>query len=196
MSAEQGRLPSGVPFEIRPVERADASGLLTLEQALAEEGEGTVRDPSELPGDEASMLRELDPFLDPAPSRAPGRRLVARALEAGTVPVLAAGELLRLGPARVRHVGLLSVGVHASVRRQGLGRLLVEALASWSFASGLLRVELHVRADNAAALGLYAACGFELEGRKRGFVREADGMLVDGLMMARLAPGASQLKRE
>lgn len=52
---------------------------------------------------------------------------------------------------------------------------------------GLVRVELHVNADNDRAVRLYERFGFEKEGRLRAnFVRE--GAYVDSFVMARLRP--------
>ena len=52
---------------------------------------------------------------------------------------------------------------------------------------GVLRIELTVYVDNAAAIALYRKFGFETEGRHRGYALR-DGRYVDALAMARLHP--------
>ena len=53
--------------------------------------------------------------------------------------------------------------------------------------SPLLRLELTVYTDNAAALRLYRKFGFDIEGTHRGFALR-DGVFVDAYAMARLHP--------
>ena len=52
---------------------------------------------------------------------------------------------------------------------------------------GVTRVELSVYTDNAPAIALYRRHGFEVEGTQRASVLR-EGVLIDVLMMARLAP--------
>lgn len=51
----------------------------------------------------------------------------------------------------------------------------------------LLRLELNVYANNAAAIGLYERLGFTLAGRMAACAMQ-DGICVDSLAMARLHP--------
>lgn len=53
--------------------------------------------------------------------------------------------------------------VQEDARRSGLGRALVEAAVERARERGCKRIELDVNEDNAAALALYASCGFLLE---------------------------------
>jgi len=84
----------------------------------------------------------------------------------------------------LRHSGVLGMGVAASHRGQGLGSALLRATLEAAFARGITRVELVVRADNAAAIALYERHGFELEGRLRDYMI-VDGAAYDALAMAR-----------
>jgi len=79
---------------------------------------------------------------------------------------------------------ILSVGVAPARRRHGHGRHLVEAVAAR--APGPLLLE--VAADNAAARALYAAAGFAVRGRRRGYYRRRSGP-ADALVLARPIPG-------
>ena len=76
---------------------------------------------------------------------------------------------------------ILTLAVTPLVRRNGAGRALVEAAAAIAAARGADSLFLEVAATNAAALGLYAASGFETAGLRRAYY--ADG--ADALVMRR-----------
>lgn len=86
-----------------------------------------------------------------------------------------------------RHVGLLGIGVVAGWRRRGIGNALINAALARAAQAGFLRIELSVRADNAAAIALYRKHGFVQEGLKRFAVRVPDGF-EDVVIMARVSP--------
>ncbi len=85
----------------------------------------------------------------------------------------------------VQHVATLGMSVRADARGQGVGTALLEAALEWTAEAGLTRVELSVYARNAPAIALYEKHGFQLEGRRRHFIREGDAYL-DDLVMARV----------
>lgn len=89
---------------------------------------------------------------------------------------------------RRSHVGAIGMGVHDDFQRRGIGRALLRALLGvaddWL---GLVRLELEVNVDNEAAIALYRAAGFAVEGRARQSVLRA-GAYVDCFTMARLKP--------
>ena len=94
-----------------------------------------------------------------------------------------------VGPAvRRRHAMTLGICVAPEAQGQGVGSALMAALCThadrWL---GVLRLELTVYTDNAAALRLYRKFGFEIEGTHRGFALR-DGVFVDAYAMARLHP--------
>jgi ribosomal protein S18 acetylase RimI-like enzyme len=84
----------------------------------------------------------------------------------------------------LRHSGVLGMGVAATHRGRGVGSALLRATLQAASARGITRVELVVRADNAAAIALYERHGFELEGRLRDYLF-IDGRAFDALQMAR-----------
>jgi ribosomal protein S18 acetylase RimI-like enzyme len=86
----------------------------------------------------------------------------------------------------LRHSGVLGMGVAAPHRGHGVGSALLRATLEAASARGITRVELVVRADNAAAIRLYDNHGFELEGRLRDYMI-VDGRAYDALQMARCA---------
>ena len=93
------------------------------------------------------------------------------------------------GPAlRRRHVVAIGLSVVSDAQRQGVGTALMQALCDYADRwMGVLRIELTVYVDNAAAIALYRKFGFETEGRHRGYALR-DGRYVDAFAMARLHP--------
>jgi ribosomal protein S18 acetylase RimI-like enzyme len=85
----------------------------------------------------------------------------------------------------LRHSGTLGMGVAASHRGQGLGRRLLAITVETAIARGVTRIELIVRADNAAAIALYRRFDFQIEGVLRHYLRVNDSY-YDALLMARL----------
>ena len=79
---------------------------------------------------------------------------------------------------------ILTLAVDPAVRQRGLGRALVEAAAGTALVAGAETMWLEVAHDNAPALALYAAAGFEEVGRRRGYYPRADGA-VDALTLRR-----------
>ncbi len=78
---------------------------------------------------------------------------------------------------------LLTLAVHPGARRQGQGRtLLVQGLEEMR-AQGARACFLEVAADNAPACALYAAHGFELQGRRPGYYCAPGAAPVDALLM-------------
>ena len=66
--------------------------------------------------------------------------------------------------------------------------LLVKAVTRFAFRSlGLHRVEAACCTDNDASARLLVKAGFQLEGRRRSFIRAANGEFLDDLVMARIS---------
>lgn len=88
------------------------------------------------------------------------------------------------GQARA-HVGSLGMGVVSSARGRGIGSALLRAAVEAAWASGLTRIELSVRCDNAKAKALYERHGFATEGLlRRAF--KLDGKYFDAVAMTLL----------
>lgn len=75
---------------------------------------------------------------------------------------------------------ILSLGVHPSARRRGLGMRLLRRLGRAAAARGARVVFLEVRVDNAPAIALYQQAGFETVGRRPRYYQPGD---VDALLM-------------
>ena len=131
-------------------------------------------------------------FLD-APPLASVRRFVLNGLRNGMTQFVAVddGRVVAwcdVSPKThetLRHSGVLGMGVAASHRGRGVGSALLQATLAAATSKGIRRIELVVRADNAAAIALYERRGFELEGRLRDYL-VVDGRAYDALQMARL----------
>jgi RimJ/RimL family protein N-acetyltransferase len=85
----------------------------------------------------------------------------------------------------VQHVATLGMSVKHAHRRKGVGKALLDAALEWAPSAGIKRIELYVYARNAPAIALYEACGFQVEGTRRGFIKEGDAYL-DDVVMGRL----------
>jgi ribosomal protein S18 acetylase RimI-like enzyme len=94
----------------------------------------------------------------------------------------------------VAHRGRVGMGVHPDYRGRGLGTRLLSACLTKATAQGMTRIELEVRADNEAAIGLYRKLGFTEEGRMRRGMR-FDEVYFDTLRMARLVDTAAPAPR-
>jgi RimJ/RimL family protein N-acetyltransferase len=82
--------------------------------------------------------------------------------------------------------GVLSLGmaIVAAARGRGGGRALLGAVQEHARSCGAHKISLEVWTDNARAIALYAAGGFEVEGLRRDHYRRRDGRLRSTLIMA------------
>ena len=85
---------------------------------------------------------------------------------------------------RIRHVLYLVLGVLPAYGHHGIGTELLGAVERWGLAHGICRLELTVVRKNAPAIGLYAKCGFQVEGVRHDSIRIEDS-LCDELYMAK-----------
>ena len=78
---------------------------------------------------------------------------------------------------------ILTLSVDPAHRRRGIGRRLVTALFEAVRAAGATALLLEVESTNYAAQALYAAAGFEANGRRPGYYRAPNGQRHDALLM-------------
>ncbi len=79
---------------------------------------------------------------------------------------------------------VIELGVRASVRRQGIGRHLLEQGLRLANQNGVKRVMLDVQINNKAAYKLYRSAGFELVGKRPNYYqREKES--IDALILER-----------
>jgi ribosomal-protein-alanine N-acetyltransferase len=75
-----------------------------------------------------------------------------------------------------------NVAVAPAQRRRGVARALLGALERRAREKGLAFLTLEVRAGNAAAIALYAGCGYETVGRRKNYYEKP---AEDALLMTR-----------
>lgn len=90
-----------------------------------------------------------------------------------------------LGRAVLDEAELLTLAVAPPLHRRGLGRACLIAFEAEARRRGAATSHLEVAADNAPAIGLYAAGGYRQTGRRPGYYRAADGRVCDAVLMAR-----------
>ncbi len=73
-----------------------------------------------------------------------------------------------------------TIGVAREAQGRGIGRMLLTALVDGARDAGATALLLEVRADNASAIGLYTAFGFERIGVRRRYYQPGD---IDALVM-------------
>lgn len=119
---------------------------------------------------------------------APGKTDLLLVAEVGGEVVGNAGLHAASAAVRRRHVGSIGMAVSPSAQRRGVGSALMVSLLDYADNwAHMLRVELEVYTDNAAAIALYRRFGFEIEGTHRCDTLR-DGRFVDSHTMARLHP--------
>ena len=77
-----------------------------------------------------------------------------------------------------------TVAVAVEEQGRGTGRRLLGALIDRARARGARILHLEVRADNAAAIGLYQAMGFAADGRRRDYYGRGHDALLMSLRIA------------
>ncbi len=164
-------------FRIRPADASDAEQLARLADAVSSEPEGwliSIAGEWRSAADERRYLKALRRYPHAAV-------FVAEWEDGSIVGRLSVGRDPHPSSAHVADVGLM---VAKGVRRQGVGRALLEAAVAWARPAGIRKLELHVFPWNEAGIGLYEAVGFEREGYRKQQYRRGDGEYVDAILMA------------
>ncbi|WP_058834985.1 GNAT family N-acetyltransferase [Luteimonas abyssi] len=168
-----------VRLRVRHAEPTDAAGLHAL-FSQAEAYGATLQPP--FPSQAAWAKQLADPPRHVV-------QLVAEADPSGTPDIVGAAGFEVFQNPRRRHVANIGMAVARDRWRQGIGtQLLQAAIDTAERWHGVRRLELEVYADNTAAIALYERHGFAREGLACGYALR-DGVYVDVVLMARLAPG-------
>jgi L-phenylalanine/L-methionine N-acetyltransferase len=167
-------------IKIRSAEPEDAPAISAL---LGEPGvyEGLLQTPYAPNASRLEYHQKVEPLAC---------RLVAVAGD----QIVGVASLHVLGPGlRRMHVRGLGIGVATAWQGRGVGRKLLAALLDWADNwANVLRVELHVHADNGRAKALYQSMGFVEEGLHRAYSLK-NGRYVDTFSMARLHPNPPRI---
>ena len=84
----------------------------------------------------------------------------------------------------VQEAHLLNITVDPNYQRQGWGRLMLDALATWSRGQGAQWLWLEVRASNERAQRLYAHYGYRRVGQRKAYYPAAHGRREDAIVMS------------
>ena len=86
---------------------------------------------------------------------------------------------------RLRHTGLIGMGMLKDYRSKGLGTLLLQTAVKWSRKNPIVeKLWLQIIADNAPAIELYKKMGFVEEGRQKNFIKVSNEKYSDNIVMA------------
>ena len=180
-------LRDGHEYLLRTLRDEDSAAMRALERDLIAAQEGVVKYEDEL-ADEETYAAQLK-------KRSEAKGALQIVAERDGV-IVGEASLTRFPLRMLRHVGLLGLGVHPEAQGVGLGRALFESMIDWARAQTgderILRLELYTRADNHRAIKLYQSLGFVIEGTRRGFIKQADGSLLDDFVMGLLLSPAQQ----
>lgn len=166
-------------ISVREATPADAAALLAHLKALA--AEPGINIP--LAPDEITTTLDQEKSLLASIAEAPNAIMLVAEADDALVGEL---SLRAISPRRaVCHVATLGMSVKHGWRGKGIGRMLMAAALEWAPTAGIKRIELYVYERNEPALELYKSFGFEIEGKRKQFIREGDTYL-DDYVMARL----------
>jgi RimJ/RimL family protein N-acetyltransferase len=164
-------------MQIRSATTADATALWEAEVKTARTPGRLASRPDEL---------KLSAFTSKIDQLAPeGSYVVAVENKTEGETIVGHAFLDRLPHAALHHVVHLTMVVHPGHTGRGIGTALLKHLQDWTTRDpNTLKIELRVRATNAAAIKLYQRAGFVEEGRNIRRIRLPDGGFVDDIMMA------------
>ena len=97
-----------------------------------------------------------------------------------------------LRPTAVEGVWGLGTWLLPGFRGRGHGRKLLDATLAAAVRLGVRKISLEAFTDNTAAIALYSAAGFEVEGTKRDHYPREDGTIKSAVMMAWFAPAGGR----
>lgn len=84
------------------------------------------------------------------------------------------------------HTGWIGMAIEESWRGKGVGTFLMEELINWSKGNEYVKVLwLQAYLNNKAGIGLYEKMGFIETGIQKGMYQEANGELIDSIMMTK-----------
>ena len=78
---------------------------------------------------------------------------------------------------------LLTIAVHPSARKNGIGRRLLDGVLAAAKADGCEEIHLEVVVDNAAAIALYERAGFTRSGVRKEYYSGPKGQKSSALLM-------------
>lgn len=173
--------PPKSPVRLRPLLESDLGRVMELEPLLFGAGAwslGTYRE--ELTTTGRTYVAAVVPGADGEQPGTDGERPGVATVMPGVEGPDAGDERLvgYAGLATGEEAQVMTVGVDAEHRRQGIGARLVGALVEAARTGGARTVLLEVRASDDGAQQLYARAGFVPIGRRRRYYRDGEDAVV------------------
>ena len=119
-------------------------------------------------------------FVTPRPWSAAN---ITATLDSAFAFVLSEPQGFLLGRAVAGEAELLTLAVAPEARNRGIGGRLVTAFLAEAMSRGAESAFLEVSAANLPAQRLYAAKGFELQGKRRAYYQTPEGDRLDALVL-------------
>ncbi len=107
----------------------------------------------------------------------------ANLLSQPSVFVLTEADGFVMGRVVLDEAELLTLAVDPDQRRLGIGRRLLAGFTDEAARRGAQTAFLEVAENNAPARALYQGAGWVAAGRRRGYLKSADGQPVDALVL-------------
>ncbi|HRO43566.1 MAG TPA: GNAT family N-acetyltransferase [Flavipsychrobacter sp.] len=164
---------------------------IVIREAVIQDAADLIRCVRSYISDSEHMVMEADEF---APDIAQGREFIHNFLESENSILIVAthndriiGNLDITGGRRnrLRHTGLVGMGMLNEYREKGLGGILLQTGISWAVKNNSIeKLWLQILANNLPAINLYRKMGFEEEGRQKNFVRLDKETYYDNILMS------------
>jgi len=161
-----------------------------IREAVIQDAPDLIRCVKNYIADSEYMVMEAEEF---APDIAQGREFIYNFTDSDNSILLVAtyndqiiGNLDITGGRRnrLRHTGLVGMGMLRQYREKGLGLLLLQTGMKWAKSNPLLeKLWLQILADNTPAINLYKKLGFVEEGRQEKFVKLDAHTYYDNILM-------------
>lgn len=164
-------------MQVRPVTPDDAAAIAAILAAVAEERLWIGTEPPVDVTARAQRIRD-----EHASGLAVGWLAVD---DADETPGQVVGCLSLVCRERDPAVATLGMAILAQARGRGGGRLLMQAALAHATEARMHKIDLEVWPENARAISLYAAFGFQVEGLRRDHYLRIDGSRRSALLMAR-----------
>lgn len=170
------RLKDGREVVLRCATPDDVSALLTCVRDVMAAGVGNITTPEEFTVTEVQERAWIQEHTD-----SPDALVLVAVVGDRIVGNLNFRAHVR---ARLRHAGVLGMGVQPAWQGQGIGEALLRRLLQWARENPRIEcVQLAVLADNPRAIRLYYKCGFAVNGVKPRAIRYSDGRYTDEISM-------------
>lgn len=176
--AQKFKVKSGAEVAVRSAAKKDAPALLEMVQGIFREEIYSLTSAAEF----KMTIEEEEKWIE-SKLKNPNHLLLLAEMNSRIVGSLDFSNGNRL---RIAHTGEFGMSVDKSVRDQGIGTLLLQALFDWVAQHKTIeKIGLNVHANNERAIALYKKMGFEVEGLRKRDLKYGDNNYVDTIVMGK-----------